>query len=134
VQEDLRAVGVAARLDVQADRPEYAREVGRKHIGDMAIFDSSPHSTYRILNDKISSATKAVWWQGYHDDEVERLIVAANRAVDDDARERAYARCLERLNANPPWLYLFHPIDVFASVRELRSVTLDSRGVLVVAT
>ena len=133
VQHALAVVGVRARLDIQPDRPEYAREVGRKAIGDMAIFDSSPHSTYRILNDKISSAVRAVWWQGHDDPALEVLIRSANRAVAAAEREAAYGRCLARLNANPPWLYLFHPVEVFAARAGTAGLTLDHKGVLNVA-
>ena len=133
IQSSLAAVGIRSRLDVQKDRPEYAREVGRKHIGDMAIFDSSPHSTYRILNDKISSRVKAVWWQGFDDPALEPLIEAACHAVEPAERETAYGRCLARLNAHPPWLYLFHPVEVLATRPGLGGVSLDHKGVLVVA-
>ena len=132
VQESLFAVGLKARIEVQPDRPGFAREVGRKEIGDMAIFDSSPHSTFRILNDKISSSVKAVWWQGYHDGAVEELIAAAGLAVSGAERERAYGKCLARLNANPPWLYLFHPVGVAACRKTVGNVELDPKGILVI--
>ncbi|QCI99323.1 ABC transporter substrate-binding protein [Agrobacterium larrymoorei] len=130
VAASLQAVGLKVSVKTELDRPEYARQIGRKEMGDMAIFDSSPHSTYRILNDKISSATKAVWWQGYDDDETEALIVAANNAVEDADREQAYAHCLTRLHQNPPWLYLVHPIDVFAARKDLRGLSIDHKGTL----
>ncbi len=130
VAASLEAVGLKVSVKTELDRPEYARQIGRKEMGDMAIFDSSPHSTYRILNDKISSATKAVWWQGYDDDETEALIVAANNAVEDADREQAYAHCLTRLHQNPPWLYLVHPIDVFAARKDLRGLSIDHKGTL----
>ncbi len=133
VQHALSAIGIRARLDIQPDRPEYAREVGRKEIGDMAIFDSSPHSTYRILNDKISSAVRAVWWQGHDDPPLEALIRSANHAVAPADREAAYGRCLARLNANPPWLYLFHPVEIFAARSGISGLTLDTKGVLNIA-
>lgn len=132
VAEALGAVGLSLTIETETDRPEYARQVGRKAIGDMAIFDSSPQSTYRVLNDKISSVTKAVWWQGYDDAETERLIAAANRAVADPDREAAYAACLRRLNAAPPWLYLMHPIDIFAARPGLSGLGIDHKGVLVI--
>lgn len=133
VAEALDAVGFDVEIEVKTDRPEYARQIGRKEMGDLAIFDSSPHSTYRILNDKISSVTKAVWWQGYDDPEAERLIAAANAAVKPDARERAYAACLTYLNANPPWLYLLHPVDVFAARKEITGLSIDHKGTLTMA-
>lgn len=130
VADALEDIGLHVEIDIQNDRPEYAREVGRKEIGDMAIFDSSPHSTYRILNDKISSSVKAVWWQGFDDPETERLIVVANNSVIPASREQAYTRCLERLNICPPWLYLVHPIDVFAARQGLNCLSIDNKGVL----
>ena len=130
VAADLAAVGLDARIEVQPDRPEYAREVGRKQIGDMAIFDSTPHSTYRVLNDKVSSAVKGSWWQGHDDPALESMITEASHAVGDEAREAAYGRCLVRLNRNPPWLYLFHPVEVAGLRKGLPGVTLDGKGVL----
>ena len=128
VQQMLARVGMPSRIEVQRDRPEYAREIGRKQMGDVAIFDSSPHSTYRILDDKISSRTRAVWWQGHDDAELEPLILAANHAVENGDRARAYGRCLARLNVNPPWLYLFHPVEVCAARPGLRAFTLTPKG------
>jgi peptide/nickel transport system substrate-binding protein len=133
VAKALEDVGFDVDIEVETDRPEYARQIGRKEMGDLAIFDSSPHSTYRILNDKISSVTKAVWWQGYDDPEAERLIVAANAAVEPDARERAYGACLTYLNANPPWLYLLHPVDVYAARKDIKGLSIDHKGTLQIA-
>lgn len=130
VADALGRLGIATRIEEQHDRPEYAREVGRKVIGDVAIFDSSPHSTFRVLDDKISSANKAVWWQGYHDEEVQRLIAAANRSVADEAREAAYGAVLRRLHDNPPWLYLFHPVEVFAARPGAGRFVLEGSGIL----
>ncbi|WP_431282336.1 ABC transporter substrate-binding protein [Humitalea sp. 24SJ18S-53] len=132
VADSLAAIGIPTRIDLEPDRPEYARQAGRKEIGDMAIFDSSPHSTFRILNDKISSAVKAVWWQGHDDPALESLISQANHAVADTAREAAYGACLARLHQNPPWLYLFHPVDVAGFRPGCAELALDARGVLTV--
>ncbi len=130
VADALGRVGVATRIVEQPDRPDYAREVGRKLIGDVAIFDSSPHSTFRVLDDKISSVSQGVWWQGFDDTETQRLIAAANRAVEDDARETAYGAVLRRLRENPPWLYLWHPIEVFAARPGAGRFVLEGTGIL----
>jgi peptide/nickel transport system substrate-binding protein len=50
--------------------------------------------------------------------------------MDHAARAQAYARCLRRLHDNPPWLYLFHPVEAFAARPEAPALTLDHRGVL----
>jgi peptide/nickel transport system substrate-binding protein len=126
----LMEVGFDVSIEVETNRPEYARQVGRKQIGDLAIFDSSPHSTYRILNDKISSMTQAVWWQGYDNPEVEHLIHAANQAVEPRTRETVYAACLRQLHADPPWLYLVHPVSQFAAKPGVARLALTSKGTL----
>ncbi|MCD2173581.1 ABC transporter substrate-binding protein [Rhizobium sp. C4] len=130
VASSLEAIGLTVEVETETDRPEYARQIGRKEMGDMAMFDSSPQSTYRVLNDKISSGPRAVWWQGYEDAETEALITAANEAIDDSAREAAYARCLTRLQVNPPWLYIVHPIDVFAAKPNIAGLAIDHKGTL----
>ena len=130
VADALNDVGFKVTIETQADRPEYAREVGRKEIGDLALFDSSPHSTFRVLNDKISSRTKAVWWQGYDNPQMEALIRAANDTVEIGAREAAYAACLRHLNEDPPWLYLVHPISLFAARLGVVPLALTSKGTL----
>jgi peptide/nickel transport system substrate-binding protein len=132
VQQALANVGVRARVDTQTDRPEYAREIGRKQMGDVAIFDSSPHSTFRVLNDKVSSASRGVWWQGHDDPALEALIVQANHSVAHADRAAAYGRCLARLNANPPWLYLFNPIEIVAARPGLEYISLNHKGLLVI--
>jgi peptide/nickel transport system substrate-binding protein len=132
VAEALERVGFHVRVETEHDRPEYARQVGRKEIGDLSIFDSSPHSTFRVLDDKISSASKAVWWQGYHDPQVQELIGAANRAVAPAEREAAYAACLRRLNENPPWLYLVNPISLAAARLDAPPIALDAKGTIAI--
>ncbi len=126
----LDRAGIPARIETQADRPDYARQVGRGQIGDMAIFDSSPHSTFRVLNDKISSTVQGQWWQGHDDAVLEPMIAEAGRIMDDEARAQAYARCLRRLHDNPPWLYLFHPIEAAAARPGMPPLSLDHRGVI----
>jgi peptide/nickel transport system substrate-binding protein len=130
VAHQLSAVGIRARVEEEHDRPDYARQVGRGKIGDMAIFDSTPASTYRVLSDKVSSLVKGPWWQGYDDAAFERQFAAASRTIDDAERAAAYGRCLRRLQENPPWLYLFHPVETFAARPGMAPMALDHRGIL----
>ena len=133
VADALAAVGFDVTVEAEPDRPEYARQVGRKQIGDLALFDSSPHSTFRVLNDKISSTERAIWWQGYDNAEAERLILAGSRAVGPEAREAGYAACLRHLNADPPWLYLVNPVSLFAARKGAARLALTATGALGIA-
>jgi peptide/nickel transport system substrate-binding protein len=133
VAEALGRVGIAVEVETVADRPEYAREVGRKQIGDMAIFDSSPHSTFRVLDDKISSQTRAVWWQGVADPAADALIAAARAQPPGPGRALAYGACLRHLAAAPPWLYLLHPVERAGLRAGIGGISLDHKGVLRIA-
>ncbi len=130
VADQLGAVGFAVTVDIEPDRPEYAREIGRKEMGDAALFDSSPHSTFRVLDDKISSVARGVWWQGHEDAQVDALLAEARGTADDHARAGLYGRCLARLREAPPWIYLLHPTLVSAWRPNAGRFTLDHRGVL----
>lgn len=116
VKSSLEAVGFTVIVDLETNRPEYARSIGlRKNIGNLALFDSTPNTTFRVLDDKLSSVSHGTWWLGYHDDEFQRLFGQARRTVPYETRAQAYARCLDRLQKNPPWLYVAHPDVIWAS-------------------
>ena len=133
IARDLEREGWRVIVDEEPDRPEYARQIGRKEMGDIALFDSSPNSTFRVLNDKISSRVRGTWWQGYDDPVAERLMSAAFHHVAPTDREAAYRACLHHLAGNPPWLYLVHPILVAGVRPGTAGFALDNRGVLSVA-
>lgn len=134
IAASLDVVGMKVGIEVEPDRPEYARQVGRKQIGDMAIFDSSPQSTFRVLDDKISSRARGVWWQGFEDAEAERQISQANSAVTFAARRAAYGQCLSYLAENPPWLYLVHPIVVLGCRAGAAGLGVDHKGIITLAS
>ncbi|RAL60015.1 hypothetical protein DID88_000641 [Monilinia fructigena] len=93
VVKALQSIGLKIQVNTEPNRPEYARQVGlQKNIGDLALFDSSPHSTFRVLDDKISRNSKGVWWQGYQDDAVQQFLTLANGAVGDNERSMVMGR------------------------------------------
>jgi peptide/nickel transport system substrate-binding protein len=127
----LQDIGIRAAITVQEDRPQYAREIGyQKEIGSMALFDSSPHSTFRVLRDKISCREQAVWWMGVQDETVADLIEEATSCFQPAGRFNAYARCLRWLHDAPPWLYLFHPIRLAAGNEKMNEMELTHTGIL----
>ncbi|PPJ60979.1 hypothetical protein CBER1_02036 [Cercospora berteroae] len=132
-----------SQVKVEYNRPEYARSIGlNKDLGDLALFDSTPHTTFRVLDDKVSQrqSTEKTWWMGYRDEEFERLFedarnfelaaqVADNRDGNGKGRAELYAKCLKRLQENPPWIYVAHP-DVVWAAREGVDVDVGPTGVL----
>ncbi|KAI8279208.1 hypothetical protein K4K60_005710 [Colletotrichum sp. SAR11_57] len=130
VANSLKAIGFDVEVRVEINRPEYARQIGlQKQIGDLALFDSTPNSTFRVLDDKVSSSSHATWWLGYHDDDVQELFLAARSKITREDRAEAYSACLKRLHENPPWLYVAHPEVVWAT-RHDTSLRIGHSGIL----
>ncbi|KAI8170054.1 Glutathione-binding protein GsiB [Colletotrichum sp. SAR 10_70] len=130
VAKSLKAIGFDVEVRVETNRPEYARQIGlQKQIGDLALFDSTPNSTFRVLDDKVSSSSHATWWLGYHDDDVQELFQAARSKITREDRAEAYSACLKRLHDNPPWLYVAHPEVVWAA-RHDTSLRIGHSGIL----
>ncbi|ETS86107.1 hypothetical protein PFICI_04132 [Pestalotiopsis fici W106-1] len=130
VASALESIGFSVQVEVETNRPEYARQIGlRKEIGDLALFDSTPNSTFRVLDDKVSSDARNTWWLGYHDDELQKRFRAARQTIANKERAEAYGSCLARLHENPPWLYIAHPDVVWAS-RPGLSLNIGPSGVL----
>ncbi|MDO6732629.1 ABC transporter substrate-binding protein [Marinovum sp. 2_MG-2023] len=123
-------VGFETRIEIAEDRPQYARDIGEKQMGDAAIFDSSPHSTFRVLDDKISAISRAVWWQGVTNDAVDKGFEQARHILDLPTRARAYGTILRQLQDAPPWVYLFHPVLCLAHVPALTGLHLDHKGIM----
>ena len=94
IQEQLAQIGIRVRIDEEKDRPNNVRDASQKRIGHMALFDSSPLSTYRVLREKISSEIQGLWWQGVEDRSADQLIALANQIVLEPDRRTAYDRCL----------------------------------------
>ena len=130
IAKGLAEIGFQVDVQIEPDRPEYARQLGRKEMGDLAIFDSSPRSTFRVLDDKISSETASVWWQGVDDPLANELFNSARNTLDHGMRARAYGACLAHLGRHPHWLYLFHPRVCMAHATELKGLSLDHGGTL----
>ncbi|WP_416356192.1 ABC transporter substrate-binding protein [Aureimonas phyllosphaerae] len=108
----LAAIGVALDVTYHEDREAYAHQVRRKEIGDLAVFDSSPLSTYRVLVEKLDARVEGSWWEGYHNAEVEDLIDRGRRSTDDAARAAIYRLAYRVLQDDPAWLTLYNPIRV----------------------
>ena len=130
IAEQLRKIGIPAKVTVHSDRKKYAQQVGEKKIGHIAVMDSSPLSTFRVLSDKISSVEKGIWWQGIVDPKADELIHEANIEPDAAIREIRYARVIRYLNQNPHWLYLYHPIIASACRADVHNIEQMHSGLL----
>lgn len=130
IQEQLGRLGLRVRIEEETDRPKYAHDTSRKRIGHMALFDSSPLSSYRVLREKVSSRVEGTWWQGVRDNGADELIEAAHLSIDGETRRDAYSRCLTWLRENPHWLYLYYPVKLYAHRKEFSGIEVDHAGII----
>jgi peptide/nickel transport system substrate-binding protein len=112
LSQQLQEVGVTLDIHLHEDREAYAHMVRRKEIRDLCVFDSSPMSTFRVLYEKLDARVRGSWWQGYHNEKVERLIDAARSTVDAEARARIYAEAYAEVQTDPAWLTLYNPMKI----------------------
>ena len=100
-------VGVALEVITHADRPGYAETVRSGRIHDAACFDSSPHSSYRLLREKFHSGARGPWWLGYSNERFDALVDQAQRTTDLADRRAVYRRAAKHLHDDAPWLFLY---------------------------
>jgi len=112
VSEMYSKVGVTVEAKSYAgdDPGGFSDRVRAKKIGDMCWFDSSPLSTYRVMREKIHSGLKGVWWEGYSNPGVDRLVEEAAATVDPEERRALYERVYRMTSIDPPWVFLYRPL------------------------
>lgn len=128
--EQLKQAGVSLKIIEHEDRAAYSEMVREKDIHDACCFDSSPLSTYRVLCEKIQSTRKGPWWQGYRNEEVDKLIEQAERTFDDAERRRIYRRIYTIIRNDAPWIFLYRPTRFFAVGPALKDWKARTDGLL----
>jgi len=98
----------------------YSDMVKAKDIQDMAWFDSSPLSTYRVCREKLHSGYKGAWWEGYSNATVDTLIDKSERTVDWTKKEELFKGVYMAAWEDPPWLYLYRPRMFWGVSKKLR--------------
>ena len=126
----LALIGVTLDVTYHEDREAYAHMVRRKEIRDLAVFDSSPLSTYRVLVEKLDARVKGSWWEGYHNPQVEALIDQGRGCTDNAARAAIYAQAYSVMQTDPAWLTLYNPIRVTGLAGQHPGFALGSDAVL----
>ena len=130
LSDQLKQIGVTLEVSYHEDREAYAHMVRRKEILDLAVFDSSPLSTYRVLVEKLDARVKGSWWEGYHNPEIEALIDQGRRCTDTAARAAIYAQAYAVMQIDPAWLTLYNPIRVTGLAGHHPDFALGSDAVL----
>jgi len=122
-----REIGLEPRIEIHADRSEYARSIAEKRLQGLFCFDSSPLSTFRVLREKLDSRFHGPWWQGYHNQEANDLLTRAAETVDVAARRALYRQAYRIYRDEAPWLYLYRPHRLWGIRRPSRSAVRANR-------
>ena len=115
LSENLREQYALIGVDVEiASYPDstfgaYSDYVKAKEIDDMAWFDSSPLSSYRVCREKLHSGYRGAWWEGYSNTNVDTYINRIERTLDPAKKEILFKDIYRETWLDPPWLYLYRP-------------------------
>lgn len=109
--EQYKLIGVELEILSYPDDTDggYSDMVKAKEIGDMAWFDSSPLSSYRVCREKLHSGYKGAWWEGYSSAKVDSLVHEIEKTLDPVRKEELFQGIYREAWADPPWLYLYRP-------------------------
>lgn len=110
----LSDIGLMAEVRTEEDRPGYANRVRYRKIGDMACFDSSPSSTFRVFREKFHSGFAGPWWLGFENNDFDQLVDQARRTPDLALRQGLYRKAYRILRDEAPWLFLYNPVRLTA--------------------
>ncbi len=111
LREQYKLIGVELEINSYPDDTPggYSDFVKSKEIDDMAWFDSSPLSTYRVCREKLHSRYKGAWWEGYSNTRVDSLVDESERTLDRGKKEELFKGVYREAWEDPPWLYLYRP-------------------------
>jgi peptide/nickel transport system substrate-binding protein len=119
-QYELIGVDLEIKSYPNGNPGEYSDFVKFKQIDDMAWFDSSPLSTYRVCREKLHSGYKGAWWEGYSNSTVDSLIDESEKTLDPAKKEELFKGVYRAAWEDPPWLYLYRPRMFWGVSEKLR--------------
>ncbi len=126
----LEAVGLKAVIQTEEDRTRYANRVRNKEIGDIACFDSSPSSTFRVFREKFHSGCAGPWWLGYRNPAFDKLVDEAQSTTGIEKRRDLYRAAYAMLRNDAPWLFLYNPVGLTGVGNNMMNWTPSTGGLL----
>ncbi len=129
--EQYREIGISVEIVEHENRAAYSEMVRDKNINDACCFDSSPQSTYRVLQEKIQSTLEGPWWQGYENKEVNAQIKQAEATFNDTERQKIYWQIYTKIRDDAPWIFLYSPIRYWGVRSTMKDWKLRKDGLLI---
>ena len=111
LRKQFALIGVDVEIVTYPDHSPgaYSDFVKSKQIDDLAWFDSSPLSSYRVCREKLHSGYKGAWWEGYSNPIVDSLVHEIERTIDPVRKEELFKSIYKETWEDPPWLYMYRP-------------------------
>ena len=121
LREQYALIGVEVEIASYPDSTygAYSDYVKAKQIDDLAWFDSSPLSSYRVCREKLHSGYKGAWWEGYTNTKMDKYVNEIERTLDPVKKERLFKDIYRETWLDPPWLYLYRPRQFWGISKKL---------------
>jgi peptide/nickel transport system substrate-binding protein len=121
-------VGVRTRVQVMDWSPFVQGVLGKTH--DAFFFQQVGVLLDATVAINFDSDRKGAAWQGYHNEEANRLIQTAVRTMDANQRNDMYKRLNQILYRESPWVFLWNQQGVYAKQKRVAGWTPHTDGII----
>lgn len=121
-------VGVRARVQVMDWSPFVQGVLGKTH--DAFFFQQGGVLLDATTSINFDSERKGAAWQGYHNEEANRLIQDAVKTLDANRRNDMYKRLNQILYREAPWVYLWNQQGVYAMQKKVKGWVAHPDGII----
>ncbi|MCL6552415.1 MAG: hypothetical protein K6W08_04735 [Firmicutes bacterium] len=125
-------VGVRTRVQVMDWSPFVQGVLGKTH--DAFFFQQVGVLLDATTSINFDSDRKGAAWQGYHNEEANRLIQEAPRTMDPARRNEMYRRLNQILHRDCPWVYLWNQQGVYALQKRVKGWEPHVDGIIRLGT
>ncbi len=121
-------VGVRTRVQVMDWSPFVQGVLGKTH--DAFFFQQVGVLLDATTSINFDSERKGAAWQGYHNEEANRLIQDAVKTLDANRRNDLYKRLNQILYREAPWVYLWNQQGVYAMQKKVKGWSAHTDGII----
>ncbi len=121
-------VGVRTRVQVMDWSPFVQGVLGKTH--DAFFFQQVGVLLDATVSINFDSERKGAAWQGYHNEEANRLIQDAVKTMDATRRNDLYKRLNQIVYRESPWVFLWNQQGVYAKQKRVAGWTPHTDGII----
>jgi peptide/nickel transport system substrate-binding protein len=121
-------VGVRTRVQVMDWSPFVQGVLGKTH--DAFFFQQVGVLLDATVSINFDSDRKGAAWQGYHNEEANRLIQEAPKTMDPARRNEMYKRLNQILHRECPWVFLWNQQGIYALQKRVRGWEPHTDGII----